>query len=375
LRLEPIASGLEQPVYVTAAPGDDSRLFVVEKPGRVRLIVGGELRDEPFLDITDRVADDVEEMGLLGLAFHPNYRNNRLFYVRYSSDPQAGTNPAHTELLAEYVQRADDPDHAETDERRILGVAKPEGNHNGGNLQFGPDGFLYVGMGDGGGGRDQHGSSGNGQALDTLLGKLLRLDVNGRGAGPDAQYAVPAGNLSERQPLALPEIWSLGLRNPWRFSFDACTGDLYIGDVGQEAREEVDFQPAGAVAGANYGWRLMEGENCFDPGTGCDPGVEGLTLPVASYGRDAGQAITGGYVYRGQALPGLRGAYLYADYESAAFFALRLGAGGVGGTPVDITENINPGRATSHVASFGQDNAGEVYVVSFDGQVSRIDPE
>jgi glucose/arabinose dehydrogenase len=369
-----LARGLEQPIYITAAPGDDARLFVIEKPGRIRVLRDGQVLPDAFLDLTDRVQTSVEEMGLLGLAFHPRYADNGLFYVTYSTDPQGGTNPAHTEVLAEFHVRAGDPEHADTAERRLLTVAKPEGNHNGGNLQFRADGLLYYGVGDGGGADDQHGSAGNGQALDTFMGKLLRIDVDGRGAGAEGQYGIPAGNYAERNPSALPELWSVGLRNPWRFSFDRCNGDLYIGDVGQEGREEVDYIPGSDATGRNFGWRLMEAENCFNPDTGCDPDATGLTLPLASYGRQVGQCIIGGYVYRGSAVPALRGAYLYGDYESAVFFALRAQGGSVAGDPIDITANLNPGKAVDEITSFGQDNAGEVYLTTFTGQVFRLDP-
>ncbi|HEU4579615.1 MAG TPA: PQQ-dependent sugar dehydrogenase [Polyangiaceae bacterium] len=374
VRWTELVSGLEQPIYVTAAPGDGARLFVIEKPGRIRVLRDGQLLEEPFLDITDRVQSSVEEMGLLGLAFHPRYADNGLFYLTYSTDPQGGSNPAHTEVLAEFHVRAGDPERADTAERRLLTVAKPQGNHNGGNLQFRADGFLYYGVGDGGGADDEHGSAGNGQALDTFMGKLLRIDVDGRGAGADGQYAIPPGNYAERDPRALPELWSVGLRNPWRFSFDRCNGDLYIGDVGQEGREEVDYIPGSDGSGRNFGWRLMEAENCFNPDTGCDASAQGLTLPLASYGRQVGQCIIGGYVYRGSAIPALRGAYLYGDYESAVFFALRAQAAGAAAEPVDITANLNPGKAIDEITSFGQDNAGELYLTTFTGSVYRLDP-
>ena len=375
LQLTQIATDLEQPIYITQAPGDASRLFVIEKPGRVRVIRDGELLAEAFLDITDRVESPVEEMGLLGLVFHPHYHDNGLFYVTYSTAAQTGQNPAHTEVLAEFAMHPGDPDHADSIERRVLSIAQPEGNHNGGQLQFGADGLLYLGLGDGGGARDAHGTIGNGQALDTWLGKMLRIDVDARSAGPDHQYGIPAGNYSEIDSTALPEIWSVGLRNPSRFSFDACNGDLYIGDVGQEGREEVDFHPAEQLHGDNFGWRLMEAETCFDPASGCDAPAQGISLPIASYPRVTGQCVTGGYVYRGLAIPALRGAYLYADYLSAAFFALRVEGGTVVMPQVEITASINPSRNVDDITSFGQDNAGELYVVSFNGQVFRIDAQ
>jgi len=231
---------------------------------------------------------------------------------------------------------------------------------------------LYLGVGDGGGANDQHGAAGNGQNLGTLLGKMLRLDVDGRGAGPNQAYAIPAGNLSGNG--ALPEIWSYGLRNPWRYSFDACTGDMYIADVGQNEIEEIDFEPA-QNGGRNYGWRLMEGDECFNPSSGCDAATQKLILPVATYNHDTGVSITGGYVYRGHAIAGLRGAYLYADYDSARFFALRMRDGAPALQQTDITNNINPGADVPGIASFGQDEAGELYVISFEGTIYRIDAE
>jgi glucose/arabinose dehydrogenase len=376
LRLSPVTSDLDEPIFVAGAPGDATRLFVVEKPGRVRVVLDGVLLDEPFLDISDVVQDPVEEMGLLGLAFHPNYPDNRRFYVTYSTGSQGGPDPAHTEVLVEFLSDPGDPNRADVASARlVLGVAQPESNHNGGNLQFGPDRLLYWGLGDGGGGNDLHGTIGNGQALDTLLGKLVRIDVDGRGPGEGSEYAVPADNYFAFNPAALPEIWAVGLRNPWRFSFDACAGDLYIGDVGQESREEINYLPAGHAAGANFGWRLMEADECFNPDSGCDASAQGLTLPVASYGRGTGQAITGGYVYRGQAIPSLRGTYLYADYQSAVFFALRMVGGVLVSEPVDISDEINPGGDIGGITSFGQDAVGELYVVSFDGDLYRIEPE
>lgn len=376
LELVQIASGLDEPLYLSPIPDDDSRLVVVQRNGLLRVIRDGELLPEPMLDIRDRVATNFSEMGLLGLAFHPLYAENRRLFVAYSSNPQNSAIPPHDGVLAEFQTAADDPDRVDeaTAERRLLIVAQPEGNHNGGALAFGPDGLLYVALGDGGGNDDLHGAVGNGQALDTLLGKILRLDVNGRAAG---EYTIPDGNLAQSNPTALPEIWSYGLRNPWRFSFDACTGDMYVADVGQNDVEEVNFEPVNTV-GRNYGWRRMEGNRCFNPGN-CDPVAENLTLPVASYphsGADViGSSVTGGYVYRGAAIPALRGTYLYADYGSDEILALRMQDGELAQPQTAITENLNPGREVQSIISFGQDNAGELYVVSLAGSVYRIDPE
>jgi glucose/arabinose dehydrogenase len=315
------------------------------------------------------VSERFDEMGLLGLAFHPDYADNGRFYVYYSTlvDGQ------HISRIAEYTALAADPDIADVaTERVLLEIDQPEDNHNGGHLAFGSDNFLYIGMGDGGGADDQHGATGNGQNLSTLLGKMLRIDVDGEGAGPNDNYAIPAGNMTSGG--ALPEIWSYGLRNPWRYSFDACTGDMYIADVGQNSFEEVDFEPA-QLGGRNYGWRLMEAEECFNPDSGCNAAQQNLTLPVASYDRNAGQSITGGYVYRGSAIPALRGTYLYADFESARFFALRMQGGAVATPQADITDNINPGREIQGISSFGQDTAGNLYVVEYGGAIYRIDAE
>jgi glucose/arabinose dehydrogenase len=366
LELTLLAEGLDSPVYLTQVRGDDARLFVLEKSGTIRIIRAGQLEPEPFLDISDRVSNS-GEMGLLGLAFHPGYADNGRFYVYYSTMLSG----SHTSRIAEYSVSDASPDQSEAaSERILLEVPQPQSNHNGGSLEFGPDGFLYIGLGDGGGGGDQHGAIGNGQNLDTLLGKILRIDVDSANQG--SEYGIPAGNLAREG--ARPEIWSYGLRNPWRFSFDACTGDMYIGDVGQGALEEVDFEPAN-TSGRNYGWRLMEAENCFNPNNGCNADTQNLVLPVASYARGLGRSITGGYVYRGSAIPNLRGTYLYADYASAAFFALRMNGSAVDRAQQDISNDLNPGRDVSSISSFGQDNVGELYVLSLNGAVYRVDAE
>ncbi len=214
-------------------------------------------------------------------------------------------------------------------EQVLFELSQPEQNHNGGDLEFGRDGFLYIGLGDGGGAGDNHGATGNGQNLNTLLGKILRIDVDGTGVGPNSAYGIPDGNVES--DAALDEIWSYGWRNPWRFSFDACTGDMYIADVGQDEIEEIDFEPA-LTSGRNYGWRLMEGDACYNPGSGCNASTQNLTPPIASYDHGVGLSITGGYVYRGRAIPNLRGSYLYADYVSDRFFALRVNEGRLAGS-------------------------------------------
>jgi glucose/arabinose dehydrogenase len=376
LKLSELVRGLTRPLVATQARGDDSRLFVVEKPGKIRIVhpgaggAAGELLSAPFLDLTDRVSERsgaAAEMGLLGLAFHPDYAKNGRFYVYYSTL----IGGAHNGRLSEFKVSSASADQGDVASERVLfEVPEPQDNHNGGNIVFGRDGYLYLGLGDGGGGGDQHGANGNGQNLQSLLGKMLRFDIDGTGSGAKGQYAVPAGNMTAEG--ALPELWSYGLRNPWRYSFDACTGAMYIGDVGQDKIEEVDFEPAG-VSGRNYGWRLMEADSCFNPGSGCNADSQGIIPPIASYDHGVGQSITGGYVYRGSAIPLLRGTYLYADYNSAKFFALRVDGTSVSLAQQDITSNINPGSAVKQIASFGEGNHGELYVLSLAGTIYRVD--
>jgi glucose/arabinose dehydrogenase len=369
LKLTPVVDGFASPVYLTQPRGETERMFVVEKAGTIRILRGGAIVETPFLDISNQVSERNEEMGLLGLAFHPDYASNGRFFVYYANIADGPS----VRRLVEYTRSSADPDLADPASAKVLlQFEHPQDNHNGGNLEFGSDGFLYLGVGDGGGAGDEHGTSGNGQSLGTYLGKMLRFDVNGSGAGANQNYAIPAGNMSGGGTL--PEIWSYGLRNPWRYSFDACTGDMYIGDVGQDEIEEIDFEPA-QNGGRNYGWRLMEADACFNPDSGCDASVQKLVLPVASYEHSVGVSITGGYVYRGHAIPDLRGTYLYADYQSGRFFALRMQGGAATLQQTDISADINPGRDVDRIASFGQDEAGELYVINFDGAIYRVDPK
>jgi glucose/arabinose dehydrogenase len=355
VRLQSFVAGLTAPLFATGAGDGSGRLFVLEQAGRIRLVRGSTLADRPFLDIRDRVASGGER-GLLGLAFAPGY----------ASGPHAGrffvdfTNRDGNTVIAEYHVSATDPDVADpASERVLLTIDQPYANHNGGMLAFGPDGMLYVGMGDGGSGGDPQG---NGQRLDTRLGKLLRIDPFDSTRG--SPYAIPPGNPFAARTSAEPEIWAYGLRNQWRFSFDSATGDLWIGDVGQNLWEEIDHAAAGTGAGANYGWNRMEGRHCYQATSGCDE--TGLTLPVAEYGHDQGCAVIGGYVARGAGAGPLSGVYLLSDECSGRIWGLDS-AGGSSQDPVLLAET---GRA---ISSFGQDDAGNVYVTDIArGELLRL---
>jgi glucose/arabinose dehydrogenase len=344
LDLEEVAGGLDEPLFVTHAGDGSGRLFVAEKGGTIRTLPGG----QTFLDISGRVGSGGEEQGLLGLAFHPRFRDNGYFYVNY-------TDPSGDTVIARYGLTPDRQRGDPNSEKRLLFQKQPAANHNGGMLAFGPDGYLYLGLGDGGGANDQFRNAQNRQAL---LGKLLRVDVD-RGD----PYAIPPDNPFAGDPAARPEVWAYGLRNPWRFSFDRATRDLYIGDVGQNRYEWVEFQPAGSAGGQNYGWPIVEGGRCLR-GDPCDK--TGLTLPVASYDHSLGCSIIGGYVYRGARYPLLQGAYLLGDYCSGRVWTLaRDGAG-----RWVLTQMLQTGAP---ISSFGEDEAGEVYLTDLAaGRVYRL---
>ena len=331
-----ILDGLQRPVDLQ--PDGSGRLFVIEKPGRIRILENDQLVDAPFLDITDRVGSGGNEQGLLGLAFHPQYAQNGRFFVNY-------TDKSGKDTIARF-QVSSDPNVADPNsEVKLLSIDDPFPNHNGGVLAFGPDGYLYAGLGDGGSAGDPFG---NGQNTKALLGKILRLDVDS--AEP---YAVPADN-----PFG-NEVWAYGLRNPWRFSFDKSTGDLYIGDVGQNAWEEIDFLPAGSPGGTNFGWNFREGAHDYKGG-----GPAGMLDPVAEYShQEGGCSVTGGYVYRGS-MSEWNGIYLYADYCSGLMWGLINSNGTWQSQPLfdlDVT-----------ITSFGQDTAGELYILSDSGGVFRL---
>ncbi len=349
--LERIASGLAFPLFLTGPASDPSRLFVVEKGGRIRILRNDSLLPGAFLDLSASVSTGGEQ-GLLGLAFHPQYTQNRVFVVHYT-DLQGDTRISTFRASA-------NPEVADAaSERVILAVDQPFANHNGGMIVFGPDGRLYIGLGDGGSGGDPQG---NGQNRNVLLGKLLRLAV-----ADDGTASVPADNPFAAQTGTRPEIWSYGLRNPWRFSFDRANGDLYLGDVGQNAEEEIDVVTAAAQSGrgANFGWNIVEGTSCFSPSTNCNR--TGLVPPVLVYDHGQGCSVTGGYVYRGAAIPSLAGHYFYADYCAGFVRSFRLAGGAV--TDERDWPALRPG---GQIPSFGEDSAGELYVLSAGGTVHRI---
>ncbi|MGE3909185.1 MAG: sorbosone dehydrogenase family protein, partial [Chloroflexota bacterium] len=280
--LEELPFGFDRPVFLTHAGDGSNRKFIVEKGGTIRIIKDDQVLSTPFLDISSMVRTSGNEQGLLGMAFHPQYAQNGRFFVNYT-DAQGNDTVDRFQVSA-------DPDRADPDTRvNLLNVDDPASNHNGGMLTFGPDGYLWIGFGDGGGSGDRYG---NGQNPQTLLGKMLRLDVDS--AEP---YGIPADNPYVGQAEYRPEIWAMGLRNPWRYSFDRQTNDLWIADVGQNAYEEIDYVPAGTAGGLNFGWPLMEGQHCYPASANCDPTP--YVMPVAEYGRSSGCSVTGGYVYRG----------------------------------------------------------------------------
>lgn len=344
ISLTRVAGGFSQPVAITHAGDGSGRLFIVEQGGTVRIVRNGVVAPTPFLNITSQVTPGGGEQGLLGLAFPPGFTARGTFYVNYTNRTAVGNTVIARFGLGPSADLADSASRLE-----LLTIEQPFANHNGGQLAFGPDSLLYIGTGDGGSGGDP---LGNGQSLTTLLGKLLRIDV----LGATAPYAIPAGN-----PFA-NEVWAYGLRNPWRFSFDRLTGDLYLADVGQDRVEEVNFQPAGSGAGANYGWNVMEGSSCF---TNPACSSASLTLPVAEYLHGSGDcAVTGGYVYRGS-IPSLRGVYLYGDFCSGRIWGLNRSG--------STWENRLLLDSPFQISTFGEDEAGELYLADYaGGDIYRI---
>ena len=362
LALERVASGFDEPVFVTSPPGD-TRLFVVSKHGTISIVKGGKVLPTPFLDIDGRVDSSPEpnEQGLLGLAFHPDYADNGRFFVFFTEDVEGEDAP---DVVAEFRVMDGNPDVADpSSEREILTVPDSQPNHNGGMLAFGrEDGYLYIGMGDGGSSDDP---GGNGQDLSSLLGDMLRLDVS----STDEPYRIPADNPyvgKKGDPTPRGEIYISGLRNPWRWSFDRENGDMYLADVGQNSQEEVNVLPVGQQSGANLGWSAMEGMNCRQ--APCDA----FNAPEATYQNDGGEAVVGGYVYRGTCFPDIQGWYFYGDYGSERVFKF-VYAGGAASEQQEVTKDIDPDSVLDGLSSFGQDAVGELYAVSLrTGEVFHI---
>ena len=346
-----VVSGLRSPLDLQSVPSDAERLYVVEQGGRIRIVRNGQLQAAAFLDVSSRISSGGER-GLLGLAFHPQFATNRRFFVNY-------TNPAGDTHIAEF--RATSADAADpASERVLLTVAQPFANHNGGGLAFDNSGRLLMGLGDGGSGGDPQN---NGQRLDTLLGKILRMDVD---AG--SPYSLPVDNPFLGAAGARGEIWAFGLRNPFKIAVDRPTGDLYIGDVGQNRIEEIDIALAPRRGGENYGWRTTEGTQCFNPASGCDR--SGTTPPVYEYTHSEGCSVTGGVVYRGCRVPALAGTYFFGDYCSGLVRSFRL----ANGVATELRDWTSGTRGVGAPSSFGLDAAGELYIVDYDGELYRLEP-
>lgn len=355
IALQQIVDGLSSPVGVATARDGTGRLFVIEQGGRIRIVKGGRVRERAYLDISSKVSKGTEQ-GLLGLAFHPRFKDNRRFYINYT-DTDGNT------VIAEYRQSRRSPNRASTGSARVvLTFPQPFANHNGGHLAFGPDGYLYIASGDGGGAGDPQG---NGQRLDTLLGKILRIDVDEDRAGRG--YGIPPDNPFRDTPGARGEIWSYGLRNPWRFSFDRQTDAMWIGDVGQSNLEEIDYEPADSDGGTNWGWNIKEGTDCYVGETECAAASAAgeLADPIAEYGHELGCAVVGGHVYRGNASPQLKGTYFFSDNCSGTIWSLDVS----GPSSQEEVVRLETGRP---IASFGETGSGEMLVVDRAGALLKL---
>ncbi len=354
LKLRLVSRGFTSPVGMASPKDGTNRLFVIEQRGKIKIIKNGILLSTPFLDISSKLDNlniGYSEKGLLGLTFHPHYKSSGRFFVYYSA-PCSEKEYDHKSILAEYTVATSNPDAADVHEKILMEILEPESNHNGGCIQFGKDGYLYIGVGDGGGGGDEHGTIGNGQDLNTLLGKMLRVDVDSK-----HPYAIPPTNPFIGRSDVKPEIYAYGLRNPWRFSFDRVTGKLYCGDVGQNQWEEIDI----VEKGKNYGWRVMEGTHCYNPSSGCQ--TNGLTLPVNEYNHDTGISICGGYMYRGLKFPSLHGYYIFGDWNGKLFYLKQdKNASWIRGEIILGDSKSNDSGAKLN--SLGEDESGEVYLIT-----------
>ncbi len=350
LGLELVAEGFNRPVQYLESPDESGRMFVVEQSGTVRIIAGGELLAEPFLDISGQISSD-NEQGLLSIAFHPGFAENQTFFIDYT-DLDGNTRIERWTVDPADINRAD-PGTAQT----ILQVEQPAPNHNGGLLLFDPDGYLYIGLGDGG---SQGDPDGNGQNTETLLGSILRIDVDSTSG--DQPYGIPADNPFANAEGGRPEIWAYGFRNPWRFSFDRETGDLFIGDVGQGDFEEVSLLPSGS-GDRNFGWNIMEGDSCYRTDD-CDQ--TGLVPPIFAYSHnESGCSVVGGYVYRGEEIESLVGVYMTADYCTGQLWGIGLDADGnwIASNPLETGLNVS---------SFSEDNAGNLFIIDLNGSIYQI---
>lgn len=348
--LEVIAKEVMSPVGIENAGDGSGRLFIVSQNGKIQVIKDGKLLPDPFLDISSNMVklnNTYAERGLLGMAFHPKYKENGRFFIYYSAEPDLENNN-NKSVIAEFKVSPDNPDKALPDGKKIISYEEPENNHNGGSLAFGPDGYLYIGSGDGGGAGDEHGKYGNAQNLENLLGKILRIDVD-RGE----PYSIPEDN-PFRQENQRPEIYAYGIRNPWRMSFDKVSGDLFVADVGQNKYEEIDI----IEKGKNYGWRYMEGYHVFDEGM--EDIVKNSEMPIHEYDHELGISITGGYVYNGTDIKDLYGAYIFADWEGATWYLQKDETGKW--SAFDLKLRNKP--KSWYINSFGQDEKGEIYLAT-----------
>jgi glucose/arabinose dehydrogenase len=346
LKVQQLADNLQAPTDITF-PGNGD-IWLTEQTGKIRVIRNGKVSDAPLLDLSNKlikINGGYDERGLLGIALHPKFKYNKKFYVFYSRPSTKKSD--HTGVLAEYKFSGSSQINPNSG-RIILTIEEPEPNHNGGGIHFGPDGYLYVSFGDGGGQGDKHGEFGNGQKMDTWLGKILRIDINTRSA-----YIVPKDNPFIGRKNIKPEIWAYGFRNPYRFSFDKVTRQLFAGEVGQDLWEEVDI----IKKGANYGWRLMEGTHCYNPATGCN--TKGITMPITEYSHREGISVIGGYVYNGSKLSVLKNKYVFADWVGKVFYLRKTGSKWERGKIMlqNFSDNIK-------ITAFGEDPAGELYVLT-----------
>lgn len=351
VKLQLVSNNIPQPVAMSVARDGSNRLFICEKFGRVWMVQNGKLSEKPFLDVSDemvKVNPGYDERGLLGMAFHPNFKTNRKFYVYYSV-PSSVEGSNHKSRISEFQVAANNAGMADKSTKRVLmEIEQPQSNHNGGDMSFGPDGYLYIALGDGGGGGDKHGTIGNGQNLTTLLGKIIRIDVNGN------PYTVPKDNPFVNKQDIRPEIWAYGLRNPWRMSFDRQTKQLFAGDVGQNKFEEIDI----IEKGGNYGWRVREGLHEFNVQAGGNSSK--MIDPIHEYPHSDGISITGGYVYRGNAVPELKDKYVYGDYNGKTWILTKTGNAWANGS----LELLDKPQENMQILSWGEDEAGELYVLA-----------